>query len=288
MVKPNRMKEIFEFRIDEDFANRLFRPDEGKKLSSGIVRLIRVPGDDPRLSEIGNLQKQIHRECGRAFFFGWDILRKYSIEELEAASLFHLKITSTFEPAGEECETKYDPSTASPCCGAGAKQAIPLFLDLKRIPKSKDISRTIAGEIVVSRRVFEIFARHAITGIELSPVRSNQSSSVESTDWFQFTVPKANADIVAPTRVGIDPFDDDDKGEYRCPLGDLIGLNLLSEVSIKSTSLGDADIICSRQFVGVRRGLLRPENIILVSPEVRRLIESEKLKGFEIEVAHLA
>lgn len=282
------MKEIFEFRIDEDFANRLFRPDEGKKLSSGIVRLVRVLGDDPRLSKIADLQKQIGRECGRAFFFGWEILRRYNRAELEAASLFHLKIISTFEPAGEECGTKYDPSTACPRCGAGARQVTPLFLNLKAIPKSKDVSRTIAGEILVSRRVFELFARHAITGAELSPVRSNQSSSAESKDWFQLTVPKANAEIVAPTRVGIDPFDADDKGEYRCPLGDLIGLNLLSEVSIKSTSRGDADIICSQQFVGVRRGLLRPEQIILVSPKVRRLIEYEKLKGVEIEVAHLA
>jgi hypothetical protein len=81
---------------------------------------------------------------------------------------------------------------------------------------------------------------------------------------------------------------DDEKGECRCPLGDLIGLNLLSEVSIRSTSRGDADIICSRQFVGTRRGLLRPERIIFVSPKIRRLIESEKLKGIEIEIAHLA
>jgi hypothetical protein len=92
---------------------------------------------------------------------------------------------------------------------------------------------------------------------------------------------------MASTRVGINPFDDDSKGECRCPLGDLIGLNLLSEVSISATSRGDADIVASRQFIGVRRGLLRPRRVILISPRVRRLIESEKLKGVKIEVAHL-
>jgi hypothetical protein len=32
-----------------------------------------------------------------------------------------------------------------------------LILDVKRIPKGKDFAETIAGEIVVSRRVAELF-----------------------------------------------------------------------------------------------------------------------------------
>ena len=282
------MTESFELRVVEDFASRLFQPGEGKKLGSGIVRLVRLQGNDPRLPKVGSLQKSLRQEQNRSFFHGWEIIRKYSRRELQAASLLHLKITSVFEPAGEECGTKYDESSACPRCGAGARQTTPLFLDLKRIPKSKDFSRTIAGEIVVSRRVVELFARHGITGVGLSSVRFSPSSSAESKDWFQLAVLNANAEIIAPTRIGIDPFDDDQKGDCRCSLGDLIGLNLLSEVSIKSTSRGNAEVICSRQFVGTRRGLLRPERIIFVSPKVRRLIESEKLKGVEVEVAHFA
>jgi hypothetical protein len=33
--------------------------------------------------------------------------------------------------------------------------------------------------------------------------------------------------------------------------------------------------------------LLRPERIILISPKVRRLLESNNLKGYGIEVTHL-
>lgn len=67
---------------------------------------------------------------------------------------------------------------------------------------------------------------------------------------------------------------------------DLLGLNLLSEVSVRSSTVGEEDLVGSRQFIGVRRGLLRPERIILISPKFQRLIDSEKLNGCEIEVAH--
>jgi hypothetical protein len=281
------MTETCEFRVVEEFAPKLFAPTEGKRLGDS-VRQVEVATNDPRFDAIGRLQKETRERTDRSFFYGWILRRRYSKAEKEAAALFKLKVTSTFEPAGEECGTKYDESTACPRCGAGARQTTPLYLPEKRIPKSKDISRTIAGEIVVSRRVVELFTRHGITGAELSPVRSSPSSSAESKDWFQLTVRSTNAEVAAPTRVGIDPFDDDEKGECRCPLGDLIGLNVLSEVSIKSASRDDADIISTRQFVGMRRGLLRPERIILVSQKVRQMIESEKLKGVEIEVAHVA
>lgn len=282
------MTESFELRVDEDFADRLFLPNEGKKLGTGIVRLVKLDGNDPRLAKIGRLQKDLYKEQKRSFFYGWEILRKYSREEINAASLFHWKITSIFEPAGEECGTSYDESTACPRCGAGAKQTTPLFLPEKRIPKSKDISRTIAGEIVVSRRVAELFARHEITGAEFRPLRSQGSSGSESKEWFQLVVQGPEAEISAPTHVGINPFDDDEEGKYRCPLGDLIGLNLLSEITITSASRGSADMVRTRQFIGTRRGLLRPEQLLLISPKLARLIESEKLKGCGIEVAHLA
>jgi len=281
------MRETCEFRVVEELAPKLFATDEGKRLGDS-VRQVEIATNDPRFDAIGRLQLETRAKTDRSFFYGWILRRRYSKAELDEADLFQLNVTSTFEPAGEECGTKYDESTACSQCGAGAKQTTSLFLPEKRIPKSKDVSKTIAGEIVVSRRVVELFARHGIIGTEFSPIRSNPSSSAESKDWFQLTLPKADAEISVPTRVGINPFDDDKKGECRCTLGDLIGLTPLSEVTIKSASRGDADIICSRQFVGTRRGLLRPRRIILISPKVWRLIESEKLKGVEVEVAHLA
>jgi hypothetical protein len=105
--------------------------------------------------------------------------------------------------------------------------------------------------------------------------------------WYQLVVTTADAQIVAPTRVGSDPFDSEPEGKYRCPLGDLMGLNLLSEVSISAQSRGDDDLVCSRQFFGARRGVLRPHRLILISQKFRKLIEDENVRGAYIEVAHL-
>jgi hypothetical protein len=41
------MSEEYEFRVDEDFADRLLFPMEGKKL--GSVRVVRLQSKDPRL-----------------------------------------------------------------------------------------------------------------------------------------------------------------------------------------------------------------------------------------------
>lgn len=141
---------------------------------------------------------------------------------------------------------------------------------------------------MVSERVAELFDREEVSGAALRPIRISRPVSANARYWYQVVVESADAVIVPPTRVGIDPFDDDPEGECRCAEGDLIGLNILSEVSISADTRGRADIVATRQFVGVRRGLLRPEPEILISPKVCRLIESEKLKGCRIEVAHLA
>lgn len=280
------MREIAELRVDEAFAPMLFEPDEGKRLGDS-VRKVELETSAPRFKQIGELQRDLRRSVGKPFFYGWGLRRKYTKHELASAALLQLKVTVVFEPAGEECGTKYDESTACSRCGAGGKQAGPLFLDVKRIPKGKDFAKTIAGEVVISRRASELFIQHGVTGVAFHPVRTKGARSLELPDWSQLVIHSADADIVPPTRAGIDPFNDDPKGEHRCAEGDTIGLNLLSEVSVDAASRGQGDIAASRQFVGVRRGSLRPERVILISQKVRQLIDAEKLKGCEIEVAHL-
>ena len=344
------MRETYEFRVVRDFANRLFSPGEGKDIGSQIVILVALDGNDPRLPKVGEMQRLVGQESGRAFFHGWEIRRHYSTHEMEDAKLFRLWITAVFEPPGELCGTKYDESAACPRCGAGAMQVSDLRLDMRKIPRSKDIAGTIASEIIVSQRLAEKIIDAGLTGFELRPVRHKARYEDDPIDlrkvptgreilqkaeaagaphptggfwvwlnrpensalcdqaraenaamkgeaarrrgkpmpvWHQLVVTSNTAEIVSPTRVGINPFDDDTKGGCRCPLGDLIGLNVLSEVSISAASRGDADIVCSRQFTGARRGLLRPRRVMLISPKFRKLLEMEKVKGFNIEVAHL-
>ncbi|NQT91486.1 MAG: hypothetical protein HQ559_01900 [Lentisphaerae bacterium] len=279
------MKEIAEFRVDEDFASELFADDEGERLGT-MARKVELATDDPRFRRVGELNKEKAAELNRAFFYSWDIRRTYTKAEREAASLLLVEVASVFEPAGEERGTEYDESAACPGCGSGAEQTGPLILDVRRIPKRKDFAATIAGEIVVSRRAVELFERDGVSGVNLGPVHVNRKGQ-KSEDWFQLTLRSTEAEIVPPTHVGINPFDDDPEGEYRCSQGDLIGLNLLSEVSISAASRGDDDFVGSRQFIGMRMGLLRPQHEIFVSPKVWKLIECEKLKGIKIEVTHV-
>jgi hypothetical protein len=341
------MREVAEFRVNEDFASRLFADNEGTKL--GIARKIIIAIDDPRFARIGELNRELTASTNRAFFYGWRIKRQYTHEELAEAELMKLVVANTFEPAGEECGTKYDESTACSKCGAGAPQVSDLRLDLRKVPKGKEIATTIADEWIVSQHLAERMTDVGLTGFELRPVRHNaryeddpldlhqvptgreilRKAEAEGTPhptgkfwvwlnrvenralydqaraenaalkgeeskrrgesmpvWYQLVVTSADAEIVPPTRVGINPFDEDPEGQCRCPLGDLIGLNLLSEVSVGAASRNGLDIAASRQFIGARRGLLRPSRIILVSPRFLKLVESENLKGVDFEVVH--
>ena len=142
------MKETLELRINYDYANLLFKADEGKNLGTS-VKVVELSKDDPRYNQVPIIAKQLQQKYDKAFFFGWEIKRKYSKKELEAATLLHLKIKTVFEPAGEECGTLYDETVSCEVCGANRKQISPLTLKHGSVPK-KDIARTIVGEVVVS------------------------------------------------------------------------------------------------------------------------------------------
>ncbi|HYO68910.1 MAG TPA: hypothetical protein VEU33_22810 [Archangium sp.] len=96
---------------------------------------------------------------------------------------------------------------------------------------------------------------------------------------------------VAPvTRFGIDPFDPDEQGEYRCPLGHTAGLSILSELSVKREDWDGSDLCAAEQWMGYRSrngGVFRPYPLLLVSQQLRRVLGELKARGFELEVAHL-
>lgn len=289
------MIETYEFRVREKYAAKLFEPGEGQKLGWTkefgdkfvTVRKVKLTTADPKFERIGELNG-LFRKGGNDFFFaGWDVERTYNANDIANAQLFLLCKIFTFEPAGEECGTRYDDALGCAVCKSGGSQVSPLYLDWKRIPKSKDIARTIANEIVVSRRWVEICEQHSISGARFVPVRSSRDMSADSTDRFQLIVESCDSEVVLPTRMGINPFDDDAKGEYRCPNGDLIGLARLSELSIRRATYNGSDIVATLQFAGTRRGLLRPERFILASPKLRQVIIDNKLTGCEFEVVHM-
>jgi hypothetical protein len=58
-------------------------------------------------------------------------------------------------------------------------------------------------------------------------------------------------------------------------------------IALAASTKPETDIAGPRQFIACRRGLLRPERAILISPRLHRLLEGEKCKGYKIEVTRL-
>jgi hypothetical protein len=281
------VRETYEFRIREPLAGRVFASDEGRLVGFG-VRKVRVDSRDPRLELVGETDRQVKQEGGGYFFSTWNLARGYSKRELLEAELFLLLPLVSFEPAGEECGTVYDDRHACDACSAGAERVGPLFLATNKLPKRRDVAKSIAGEVVVSQRFVDACRSAGVSGASFAAVRQKGGADLRPLGWYDLRVQPPYAQVISPTRAGVTPFDADVAGEFRCPNGDTIGLNLLTEITISRASRGEADIVATQQFVGRRGGLLRPERQILVSRKVRRILREHKISGYRLEVAHVA
>lgn len=276
------MQETLELRVNYDFAYLLFHPNEGKNIDN-VVKLVNLPTDDPRLKQIPKITKELGEKYDQLFHFGWHIKRKYSVKELSNAKLFLIKFKKTFEPCGEECGTIYNEENACVICGENSTQMS--VLKLNSIPK-KDISITIAGEVVVSEKFKQVTDSMDLKGIITSSVLTKKKPS----NYFQLTS-NNEVNIADRTVVGINPFDLSDRNLneiYKCPLGHTIGLNLISELYVKNNSWSlEDDFWITRQKIGVKRGYLRPQPQYLCSSKLRNIILEEKLSGFDFEIVHI-
>ena len=277
------MKEICELRVNNTYFHLLPKTIIGNDL--GPVTRLKIEINSLEFQLIKEIAEKVKAEKTENFFYGWGIKRNYSKKELVNATLFHLIIGNEFEPAGEECGTLYDETTACEICGANRKQIGSLKLKKGTIPK-KDIARTIAGEIIVSERFANVFVKRKLKGLDLVPVEFAKGAS----DYCQL-VATSEIELSQSTVAGINIFDlsTSSEGEiYKCPKGHTIGLNLLSEAYVlNSPSISENDFLVSKQKVGVKRGLLRPEPLYFCSQAFREMIEEEKLIGFEFEITNI-
>ena len=353
-----KMQETLELRILEKHFGEPFRPNEGKLLPpENQVRRVTLSTKDPRLARIAELQ-EFWRRRGSLLFTDWTYSRQYSEAELRSAECLKLDITAVFEPAGESCGTVYDESCACPhvfsegqqTCGVGGKQVSDLFLDFRKIPRNKDIARTIADEWIVSQRLAELMVDAKLSGFELRPARhkahfredpvrlesltagrelldrarvqgitkdswqfdcwmnrTEQRKLIERVrdenarrkekqearrgtkfpNWYQLLITSEPVPVLPSTKFGLDPFDEDPTGSYRCPSGHIDGLNLLSEVTISRGQWDGSDFARTKEMVGLRGGVVRPHPILLASPKLRQLFVDHSVRGAKFEVAGL-
>lgn len=101
--------------------------------------------------------------------------------------------------------------------------------------------------------------------------------------WYQLEVVSRPVAACPPTKFGIGPFDDDEEGLYRCPLGHRSGLNLMSEIFVRAADWDGSDIVATSNLVGAPI----PHPLLLVSPRFRSFWTQQKLRGVFFDVAYL-
>jgi hypothetical protein len=280
-------------------ADELLGPSKDRfRLLSGDVRVVETSLGSATFEALREAHGTPPPAGAGTWFWSWRVRRTYSQQELAGAELIHLIIYGVFEPPGEDCGTEYEETTACPHCGAGRIQRSPLSLDVRSaqpdrdidttvLRRGKDVAKSIAEEVVVSDRFAGWYASVGGRGARFDQVltcKTHKPSEV----WSQLIVTGPPVDAVPPTRYGIHPFDPDQAGEYRCPLGHVAGLNILSEVTVSRETWDGSDITCTRQLIGWRVGDLVPAPQYLISPSLYRLMREGGARGVRYEIAHLA
>ena len=128
---------------------------------------------------------------------------------------------------------------------------------------------------------------HVQTEVIADKERKSQNRTTTLPVWHHLIVTADRVQVAPKTVFGLAPFEEDVRENYRCPLGHVLGLNLLSELHITRYSWDGSDISVTQQLVGCRRGVLVPRPMIIISPRLYRLLHEHKIRGHKIEVAHL-
>jgi hypothetical protein len=102
-------------------------------------------------------------------------------------------------------------------------------------------------------------------------------------------VPTAEPVRVHPsTDAGNGPFPNRDADiQYRCPLGDTLGLNRLSELRVQAPAWEMADVNATAEYFGGRSGMFGPVRELVVSEHLRSELLNAGIRGFKQEVAHV-
>ena len=282
------MREFFDLRLSEEKAKRFLLPSVGKIFS--VTRKLELTPDDPLFEHIGQIDKELRDNGDEGLLWFWTSHRKYTQKEIAQAELFHLRIdVLRSEVDGVTYGTIYDESATCRHCGVGRQQLSNLILDLAKLPKNKEIARTIANEWLVSDRLAKLIKSQGVTGVDLLPVKHARTSKKPLAKWYQLIVNGRSVPMLPSMRFGINPFNEDASGQYRCPLGHVAGLNVLSEIFVSRQDWDGLDLTNTTQSVGYRpkEGLFVPTPLLVISPKFYQLLKIGKIRGYTAEIAHL-
>lgn len=279
------MRQQLEIRIPEDSARTVLPSDIGTVVGKEVaVRVIRLDLNDPLVKQVAAID-QARMAAGRALITSWSIQRTYERTEIELAQLFLLKPRQFIDCAGEQFGTQYDQAPACPFCGFGRRQMSPLRLSCRCRPRG-EISQTLAAdELVVSQTFMGV--QTPVNGAKFMPIEW-AGNCPDLAGWSQLVIVGNRVRVDRTlTRFGESPFEAANTTRTACPLGHVLGLNILSELHCVRESYSGADIALTDIGVGSRAGLLVPAPLVVLSGEYGRQLIKAKIRGADLEVAYL-
>lgn len=211
----------------------------------------------------------------------------YTKSELDSVKILRIIPTRTIMICGEECGTEYDYSGCCPECNSGRKLISHLNIHKSRLPKSADWIRTYAGETIVTEKLVNCFVDYNLAGMNYIQM---------NTIGYFYPIIKEKLEISSDTEINVHPLYPELRDGYISPDGTSLRCkkcgafcgDVLAEASVvNSNSIEKNDLFISRQVFGVSRGYLYYEPLYFCSQKFRRMVETEKLKGFKFEVAHI-
>jgi hypothetical protein len=171
-------------------------------------------------------------------------------------------------------------------------------IDPKRFPAGRELLARAEAEglqegswpfFVWLNRPGQQDLRDALHAQAAAETRRRAARKPQPPPWYQLVPDGPRAQIIPPTLVGTAPYESEAQHERsRCPQGEVVGLNLLSELHLDALTVPALDLVATEQLVGTRRGLLQPTPLLVISPRLRDLLLEHGIKGWETEVAYLA
>lgn len=173
------------------------------------------------------------------------------------------------------------------------KQVSPLYIDISKLSKNKDIQSPLSNEIIISKKLKELLEKHHITGFKLGEIRKPKKISkngdvlksvsdvyVTSDDWFQLIPTETTSMAVPPTKFDYPYLNffsskTQSKFDQKCNL--IIGIKCETFPHFDRTQFPQADIVKTTQLQISQF----PYPYIIFSKRLYNILKENKIKGFE-------
>jgi len=280
-------------------------PPHGKFPIVGVT--VRGVVGDPQFNRIGELDRKLRLSNAGVAFGGWTISRRYSEAELAHVELFFLNAPMT-EVAAEEYGTEY--RDVGSCefdgkvlqhfggtdfrvvpgkvrCGLASNQVGSLRVPFGEFKRSRDLYRIWGGELVVSERLANLINNGQFSGSALLPITNINQAKAPMRNLSQLVLQSKPLEVAEHSRFGETPFDTESGGYHRCAAGLIAGLRPISPLSIIRSSWDGSDLCRTAVYVGARRGLFRPYQLLVVSKKFLMALRNHAMRGFQFEAIEI-